>query len=62
VKPAGFLEILFRVFRVGVLLLEQRGMLGLEGIGDVFEEDETQNNMLVSGWLQVAAQLVGSQE
>ena len=34
-------------------------MLFLEGVGDVFEEDQAEDDVLVLGGVHVAAQLVG---
>ena len=38
---------------------EQLCSFRLECVGDVFQEDEPQGDVLVVGWLHVAAQLVG---
>ena len=51
-------EILLGILRVGQLVGEQLGPLGLEGVGDVLEEDQAEGDMLVIGRLHVAAQLV----
>src|SRR5690606_12775729 len=46
----------FRVFG------QQLGVAGLEGIGDVLEEDQPQGDVLVVAGLHVAAQFVGGLE
>ena len=48
------------VFGVGAFFLHQRGVFFLESVGDVFEEDEAQDNMLVFGGIQVAAEFIRS--
>jgi hypothetical protein len=37
-------------------------MLGLEGLGDVFQEDQAEGDVLVFRWIQIAPQLVGGLE
>jgi hypothetical protein len=37
----------------------QLGVLGLEGVGDVFQEDEAEDDVLVLGSVHVVAQRVG---
>ena len=44
---------------IGEVLGQQRRALGLEGVGDVFEEDQAERDVLVVRGLHVAAQLVG---
>jgi len=69
VRPAGFLRhpedvdrpVLVRVFRVGPMCpfgLEL-GVLLLEGVGDVLEEDQAQDDVLVLGRVHVGAEGVG---
>ena len=41
---------------------QQRLVPGLEGIGDVLQEDQPERDVLVVAWLHVAAQLVGGLE
>ncbi|GAB1411297.1 hypothetical protein MASR1M97_00330 [Candidatus Desulfobacillus denitrificans] len=50
-----------RVFRVGALhfLRFEFGVLGLEGVGDVFEENEAEDDVLVLRRIHVVAQRVG---
>ncbi len=70
-RPAGFLRnpedavgpVFVRVLRVGslVLLGDELGVLLLEGVGDVFEEDEAEDDVLVLGGVHVVAELVGGQ-
>ncbi|MEA3220284.1 MAG: hypothetical protein OZX49_01390 [Immundisolibacter sp.] len=69
VRPARLLRhpedaggtVLVRVFRVGALgfLRFELGVLGLEGVGDVLEEDQAQDDVLVLGRVHVVAQRVG---
>ena len=51
------------LFRVGAfvvaLALDELGVVFVEGVGDVFEEDEAEDNMLVFGRVHVVAKLVG---
>ena len=49
------------VFGIGALGLlgHQRGVLFLKRVGNVFEEDQAENDVLVLGGVQVVAQLVG---
>ena len=49
---------LLGILGIGQLFPGQCGSLGLEGVGDVFEEDQPECDMLVVGRLHVAAQLV----
>ena len=53
--------ILVGVFRVGALRLLgfQFGVLGLEGVGDVLEEDQAEDDVLVLGRVHVIAQGIG---
>ena len=51
-------EVFLGVFRVGQVIIEQRRPLRLEGVRDVFEENDTQGNVLVVGRLHDAAKLV----
>lgn len=56
-------RILIAVFRVGVfgvLGRLQLLVLGLKGVGDVFQEDQPENYMLVLGGVHVPAELVSS--
>lgn len=47
----------------GLWVLDQQfGMAGLEGVGDVFQEDQPQGDMLVVARLHVASELVGGFE
>ena len=54
-----------RVFRIGAGVVafagEQRRVVFLEGVGDVFEEDEAEDDVLVFGRVHVGAQLVGGE-
>src|SRR6266542_5330805 len=55
--------VFIRVLRIGPLTpfqFQQLAMPSLEGIGDVLEEHESQDNMLVLGGVHVAAHLVGA--
>lgn len=47
--------------RVVSLAGEQRGVVLLEAVGDVFKEDEAEDDVLVFGRVHVAAQLVGGE-
>ena len=68
VRPAGLLghpedvhgPVLVGVLRVGplVLLGVELGVLLLEGVGDVLEEDQAQDDVLVFGGVHVAPELV----
>ena len=66
-EPAGLAWAPRRRFPPGTLpglrrrpvVLQQRFALSLESVGDVFEEDQTEGNMLVIGRLHVAPELVG---
>ena len=40
------------------LLLDEFGVLGLEGIGDVLQEDEAEDDVLVLGGVHVVAQRI----
>jgi hypothetical protein len=53
--------VLVRVFGVGALRLlgDQPGVLFLEGVGDVLEEDQSEHDVLVLGGVHAAAQRVG---
>ena len=53
--------VLVGVFGVGALsfLGFERGVLLLEGVGDVLEEDQAEDDVLVLGGVHVAAQGVG---
>ena len=53
--------ILVRVFGVGAfcLLCVEFGVLGLEGVGDVLEKNQTKDDVLVFGRIHVVAQTVG---
>ena len=70
VRPAGVLrdpEDVFGEVFVGVfcgvrIIGEQGRAFGLESVGDVLQEDQAESNVLVVGWLQVAAELVGGKE
>src|ERR1700732_5133475 len=44
--------------RLRILFFQLRP-LRLEGIGNIFQEDEAQRDMLVFRWLQIATQLIG---
>ena len=67
--PAGFRRhpedvlgpVLVRILRVGALILlgHEAGMPLLEGVGDVLEEDQPKDDMLVLGRVHRAAQGVG---
>ena len=69
VGPAGFFRdpkdvdgaVLVRVFRVGSLgaFGIELGMLLLESVGDVLEEDQAKHDMLVLGGVHVGAERVG---
>ena len=69
VRPARLLRhpedaggaVLVGVFGVGALLLLrfELGVLGLEGVGDVLEEDQAEDDVLVLGRVHVVAQRVG---
>ncbi len=70
VRPAGLLRhpedvdgaVFVRVFGVGSLLALSASSLAcclLEGVGDVLEEDQAEDDMLVLGGVHVVAQLVG---
>ena len=50
-----------RIFGVGALRLLrfELGVLGLEGVGDVLEEDQAEDDVLVLGRVHVVAQRVG---
>src|SRR2546423_15345774 len=48
--------VLVAVFRIGVLLLLQLRVAFFKGIGNVLEEDQTENDMLVPGSIHLAAQ------
>ena len=65
-NPEDVLGFVFvRVFGIGAGVVafasEQRRVVFLEGIGDVFEEDEAEDDVLVFGRVHVAAQLVGGE-
>jgi hypothetical protein len=47
------------VFRRLIVLGQELGAFGLKGVGDLFKEDEAEDDVLVIGRLQVLAQLVG---
>ena len=53
--------ILVRIFRIGALRLLgfKLGVLGLEGVGDVLEEDQAEDDVLVLRRVHVVAQRVG---
>jgi len=53
-----FGEVLVAVFCVGALSLLQRSVFLFEGVGDVFKEDEAEDNVFVVGGVEVAAELV----
>jgi hypothetical protein len=55
----GFVFIL--VFRIGPGFVKQRGVFLFECVGDVFQEDEAENDVLVFGRVHVAAQLIRSE-
>jgi hypothetical protein len=55
-------QVLVRILGSGLVLLQQSGVFGLEGSGDVLEEDQPQDDVLVIGGLEVLAELVGRQE
>ena len=67
-RPAGllgdpedvFADILVAVLGAGRVIAQQGLVPGLEGQGDVAQEDETEDDVLVVRGLQVLAQLVGS--
>jgi hypothetical protein len=69
VRPAGFLghpedidgPVLVRVLRIGslVLLGYEPGVLLLEGVGDIFEEDQAEYNVFILGGVHVGAERVG---
>ena len=69
VRPARLLRhpedaggaVLVAVFGVGALRLLrlELGVLGLEGVGDVLEEDQAEDDVLVLGRVHVVAQRVG---
>ena len=52
-------QVLVRVFGGGGVFGQQRRALRLEGVGDVLEEDQAEDDVLVLGRLHVVAQLVG---
>ena len=68
VGPAGFGRypenvvggVFVAVFGVSAFFLLQRGVLFLEGVGDVFQEDEAEDDVFVFGGVEVAAEFVGS--
>ena len=53
--------VLVRILRVGALRLLrfEFGVLGLEGVGDVLEEDQAEDDVLVLGRVHVVAERVG---
>ena len=51
--------VLVAIFGIGVGLGFEGGVALLEGVGDVFEEDEAKDDVLVVGSVHVAAELVG---
>jgi hypothetical protein len=53
--------VLVRVFRVGAFrpLSVELGVLRLERVGDVFEEDQAEHDVLVLGRIHVVAQRIG---
>jgi hypothetical protein len=53
--------VLVRVFRIGAGLSVgfELGVLGFEGVGDVLEEDQAEDDVLVLGGVHVVAQRVG---
>ena len=57
----GFVFVgVFRVFAFVVALAgDEPGAVFLEGVGDVFQEDEAEDNMLVFRRIHVVAKLVG---
>src|SRR5205823_3826568 len=67
--PAGVLGnpedvvggVLVAVLRVGPRLGEQLRPVFLEGVGDVLEEDEAEDDVLVLGGVHRAAELVGGE-
>src|SRR5690606_4745730 len=70
VRPARLLrhpehvfgQVFVAVLGGGRVFRQQRLVPGLEGVGDVLEEDEPEHHVLVVGGLHVAAQLVGGLE
>ncbi len=70
VRPARILwhpehvvgKVLVLVFGRLRIFGQQRLVPGLEGIGDVLQEDQPERDVLVVAWLHVAAQLVGGLE
>ena len=51
-------EVFVLILRVGVLVGAERGVLLEEGVGDVLEEDQAEDNVLVLGGVHVAAELI----
>lgn len=52
-------QVLVLVFRVGVWIGFRLFLERLEAIGDVFEKDQAQYNVLVLGGIHIVAQFVG---
>ena len=55
-------EVFLRVLGIGELHALKLGVLSLERLGDVLQEDQAQRDMLVFRRLQIAAQLVSRLE
>ena len=51
-------EIFLRILGIGIIFRFQFCLLNFERIGNIFQKDQTQRDMLVFGRLQIAAQLV----
>ena len=48
-----------RLWRVSAFFLLQLGVLFREGVGDVFQEDEAEDDVFVFGGVEVNAEFVG---
>src|SRR4030095_5684921 len=55
-------KVFVRVFGGGRVLGQQCRLFGLEGVRDVFEEDQAKRHVLVVRRLQILTQLIGGQE
>lgn len=51
-------QIFLGVFRVGVVILRQSGVMGFEGFGNIFQKDKPKDDMLIFRRLKIAAQTV----
>lgn len=73
VRPAGLLRdpenvlrpVLVRILRIGASVIahsgEESGVVSLESVGDVFEEDQAEDDVLVFRRVHVVAELVGGE-